>query len=509
LNLNSEAHRSTIRTVRWLAWNLIAPVLWASELSSIPVHTIRITADAASVGQLRASPREDVSARVSIDDRPGQSVRIHLKGSTGSFSTVDDRPGLTVRFDREDSSQRGLGHRTLHLNNSVEDPSLLQEAFAATVFREAGIPAPEVGHARILWNGTERGLYVVVAGWDPEFFATAFPGRAVRRLKEGDTLPAVDALLKQLASEQGQTWAQLQRVVEVDSCLRYLAVEGIFGHRDGYLAAGNNHRLVEVGDPARMMILPHGMDQFVGTPEFPWRPAASGAVARAVLSSTEGRARYEQKVTELLNRFGGEAAWLSRLNALAAQFESGLTPAEAKRVNPAREALRERLRERYQGLIRQRAAVETSTNPSQFSVGRSQPLGPWSEPSLVDEAVAYSVAAGGSEPATFFARLPHGGAVVWRSTERLEPGRYQIRGRIRTAGLARLAFGKNHGAVLRLAGREERSAPLLGNQPWTDTVLDFEVRGPGEQEIVVLCEVRGSAGEAWFDQRSLRVERLR
>jgi hypothetical protein len=509
LNLNFEARTAKIHSLGWIVWIVFAPVLWASELSSVPFHTMRISVDAASVARLRATPREDVTARVVMDDRAEQSVRFHLKGSTGSFRPVDDRPGLTVRFDREDSSQRGLGHRTLHLNNAVEDPSLLQEAFAASVFREAGIPAPEVGHARILWNGAERGLYVVVAGWDSEFFATAFPGRNARLVKDGGALPEVDALLKQPASNEGQTWEQIQRVVEVDSCLRYLAVEGIFGHRDGYLAAGNNHRLVKVGDPARLVILPHGMDQFVGTPEFPWRPAASGSMARAILSTSEGRAGYEQKVTELLGRLGDEAAWVSRLDALASRFESGLKPAEADRVRPAVEALRQRLRERHRGLVHQRAAEEASVNPGAPAVGQSQLLGPWSEPSMVDEAVAYPLAARGTEPPSLYARLPHGGAVVWQCTQRLEPGRYQIRGRIRTAELARLAFGKNHGAVLRLAGREERSVPLLGNQPWTDTGLDFEVRGGGVQEIVVLCEVRGSAGEAWFDRSSLRLERVR
>ena len=509
MNLNSADHRSKIRSVGWAACIVFAPVLWASELSSVPVHTIRITADAASVAQLRASPREDVSARVSIDDRPEQSVRIHLKGSTGSFRPVDDRPGLTVRFDRDDSGQRGLGHRTLHLNNSVEDPSLLQEAFAASVFREAGIPAPEVGHACVLWNGGERGLYVVVAGWDPEFFATAFHGRNARLVKEGDALPEVDALLKQPASDAGQNWERIQRVVEVDSCVRYFAVEGIFGHRDGFLAAGNNHRLVTVGEPARLMILPHGMDQFVGTGEFPWRPAASGSIARAILSTPEGRVGYAHAVAELLGRFGDEAAWVSRWNALAAGLESGLKPAEANQVRPAVDALRQRLRERHRGLIRQRVAEEASVKSGAPSVGQSRPLGPWNEPAMVDEAVAYSVAASGTEPPSLYARLPHGGAVVWRSSQSLEPGPYQIRGRIRTAGLARMAFGKNHGAVLRLAGRDERSVPFLGNQPWTDTVLDFEVRGAGPQETTVLCEVRGSAGEAWFDQSAFRLERLR
>lgn len=487
-----------------MAWIVAAPALWASELSSIPVPTIRITVDAASVARLRSLPREDVSARVGIDDLAEQPVRIHLKGSTGSFRPVDDRPGLTMRFDRDDSTQRGLGVRTLHLNNAVEDPSLLQEAFAASVFRDAGIPAPEVGHARVLWNGAERGLYVVVAGWDPEFFSSAFPGRAARLLKEGDPLPQVE----DPASAPGEAWERIRRVADVDACLHYLAVEGIFGHRDGYLAAGNNHRLVEVGDPARLMILPHGMDQFVGTPDFPWRPAASGALARAILSRPEGRAGYEQKVAELLKRFGDEAAWVSRLNVLAERLELGLQPGEAKRVTPAVEALRERLRERYRGLVRQRVPAEASGNTSGLAVGRSQPLGPWSGPSMVDEAVAYSVAATGTEPAALYARLPHGGAVVWRSTQRLEPGRYQIRGRIRTRGLEKLGFGKNHGAVLRLAERDERSTPLLGTQPWTDASLAFEIRGAGLQEITVLCEVRASAGEAWFDQSALRVERL-
>ena len=52
----------------------------------------------------------------------------------------------------------------MHLNNSVEDPTYLNEYLGSELFRKAGLPAGKVAHARVELNGRDLGLYVLKEG---------------------------------------------------------------------------------------------------------------------------------------------------------------------------------------------------------------------------------------------------------------------------------------------------------------------------------------------------------
>ena len=56
-----------------------------------------------------------------------ENVGIHLKGAAGSFRGIDDRPALTLNFDKFQKGQDYHDLDKIHLNNSVQDPSYLNE----------------------------------------------------------------------------------------------------------------------------------------------------------------------------------------------------------------------------------------------------------------------------------------------------------------------------------------------------------------------------------------------
>jgi hypothetical protein len=71
-----------------------------------------------------------------------------------------------------------------------------------------------------------------------------------------------------------------------------------------------------------------------------------------------------------------------------------------------------------------------------------------------------------------------------------------------------LPFGKSQGASLRVAGRTQHSLELMDTTDWTELGTSFEVR-ESEEEVVLICQLRASRGEAWFDKNSLRLVRER
>ena len=91
---------------------------------------------------------------------------------------------------------------------------------------------------------------------------------------------------------------------------------------------------------------------------------------------------------------------------------------------------------------------------------------------------------------------------------RLKPGRYRFQGRARVMGVTSLPFGNNHGASLRVAGKPKGSAELRDTTAWEELKTEFEVRAR-EEEVVLICQLRAAAGEAWFDKVSLSLVRRR
>ena len=83
-----------------------------------------------------------------------------------------------------------------------------------------------------------------------------------------------------------------------------VAIETMLSHSDSYSMNRNNYRLYH--DPAtdRIVFMPHGMDRVLGTHraalDLSIVPPRLGLVARALLSTAEGRRRYVDRVAALL-----------------------------------------------------------------------------------------------------------------------------------------------------------------------------------------------------------------
>src|SRR5687767_14445133 len=112
----------------------------------------KIEIAAADLARLRQDPRSYVRAEVGVGPMKLSGVAVRLKGF-GSFRPVDDRPSFAMKFDHFNPDQKFRGLTKLMLNNSSQDPTLLSEHLASGLFRDAGVPAARVTHARVSLNG--------------------------------------------------------------------------------------------------------------------------------------------------------------------------------------------------------------------------------------------------------------------------------------------------------------------------------------------------------------------
>jgi hypothetical protein len=93
----------------------------------------------------------------------------------------------------------------------------------------------------------------------------------------------------------------------------------------------------------------------------------------------------------------------------------------------------------------------------------------------------------------------------WRARVLLEGGDYRFEGLVRTAGVAAIKDEKGEGAGVRIS-MQSRSNRAAGNTSWQKVQHDFSVAS-SQDEVVLVCELRASKGEAWFDVESLKLVR--
>lgn len=484
------------------------------------VWPIEIQMTAPELNRLRIDARRYVPATVRAFDQALDNVAVKLKGH-GSFQPVDEKPSFTLNFTKFSPGRKLSLPAKIHLNNSAHDASYLREQIASELFLAAGVPSPRVAHAWVRLNGRTLGLYVLKEGFTREFVRRHFDagegdlyddddGHDVDQRMDRDLAadsPDDQAGLQRLAAaarepDPGRRWQRLQETLDVPGFLRFMAMELMIGHWDGYCLGQNNFRVYH--DPAadKIVFLPSGMDQVFAKADQPWQADMSGLVARALLATPEGRTRYETTFRKLFDELFDSARLTRRVTRLLDDLRPELGSAVFAELQAKAVILSQQIVERERSLRAQLSEVGPAAPEFEGEVAA---LDGWR---AVDEPERGAMREEEDPESGRILRIVADDrtAALWRTSVRLKPGRYRFEGRARAVGVAPLPFGDHHGVSLRIAGREQSSAELLGTTGWQRLQTRFEVSA-AEEEVGLICQLRASAGEARFDKASLRLVR--
>ena len=487
-----------------------------------PIQKIDITLAKPQWDALSRETRQYVKASVTVGDRTYPDVGIHVKGAAGSSRPLDQNPALTLNFNKFVRDQDFQGLDKIHLNNSVQDPTLMTEYICAELFRKAGIPCPRVTHARISLNGRNLGLYVVKEGFDKGFLKQNFKSSKGNLYDGGFLREITDDLqktsgpnpndrsdLKALADAANERdlpkrVERLQALLDLDQFVTYNALDVMVWNWDGYGKKRNNYRIYHDPGTGKMTFLTTGMDQMFWEPGGSIAPDFEGLVARSVMQVPEFRQRYFMRVAELLtNVFKIDAItnrmnWLeTRIDPALAEFDKG---AAANQRNAAND-LRNKIIQRAANIRQQ---LDHQPKPVRFDPSGVATVGNWL-PGAADANVRHEEALVDGRKAL---RMNFNGSArinaSWRTSVPLPPGRYRFEGNICTS---RVPKTSDDGAVLRISGVPSTGLKrIAGDTGWTPLHYDFDLAN--DQDVVLVCELRGSKGEASFDLGSLRIVRV-
>ncbi|HEX6813481.1 MAG TPA: CotH kinase family protein [Planctomycetota bacterium] len=474
-----------------------------------------ITLDADAIESLRKEPRKFVRAELREDGTAPRRVAVKLKGSAGSFRGIDDRPGLTIDLRHVDGAGDFHGLVKFHLNNAVQDETLLHEALAYEVFRRAGLPAPLVTHARLRLGERDLGIYVLKEGYD-ERFALRHLGNADGNLYDGGTNgevhddlqrdvtrgPEDRADLKALAAACAQRDAAARKralaaCLDVDRFLTFMAVEVMIGHWDGYTLNPNNYRIWFDRD-GRATFVPHGTDQVFEKADAELFRRPGGRVAQVVLADPEWRAAFRERMKQLLPLFAPPDGLITWLRGREERL---------RKLTPGRDRQWRDLERRVAARSRYLAEAVARPEPQPFAVGKDgaalKDL-PWRPETQCDDVVLERL--DGDEPRLRLAAAGCGRCVgSFRAKVLLPQGRYELRSSMRMDGVVAFAEDGNRGPGVRISGG--RRPGVHEGTGERALAFAFEIED-ALREVVLVVELRAAKGEAVFPLSGLHLVRV-
>ena len=215
-----------------------------------------------------------------------EDVGIRLRGNT---SRQHPKKSLKIKF-KEYAGEKFYDLKKFNLKAEVNDPSMIREHLTLQTFRDYNVPAARTHHTEVYINGEYMGLYLNVEQIDDEFVqaryvydrgniykctwpATLENDNQIYNNDSYELKTNVDindrSVLANFVTVLNNTPADqfeeaIEEVFNVWSYLRYLAVEALTGHWDGYSYNKNNFYLYENDSSGLVEFIPYDVDNTFG-----------------------------------------------------------------------------------------------------------------------------------------------------------------------------------------------------------------------------------------------------
>ena len=285
------------------------------------------------------------SGTVTVDGEKHTEVGVRKKGFLGSQS--DTKPALKLRFDKyvDDQALGGVMKR-MTLNNSIQDPSMINTCLTYQVFAATGSPSSRCNFATVSVNDKNLGLYVHVEEIKKPFLARYFDsvegnlyegtvsdftpeyrGTIEKKTNEDENdWSDIDAVVDALQDGSGAGLEALGEIVDLDRFLSFWATEALVGHWDGYAGNRNNYQFYREPE-GRFVFIPWGVDDtfhlkedpnpFDNISNPPPSVLALTAIPNRLYNDPDWRGKYAARLKELLETSWDEDDLLASVDRMA------------------------------------------------------------------------------------------------------------------------------------------------------------------------------------------------
>lgn len=203
------------------------------------------------VNILNSSPLGEVpyiSGTVRIDGTLIPNVGVRIKGGISAYAPK--RP-LKIDFNRYVDDQQYDGITKLNLQNADVDLTVQREAVVYDMFRKAGVKGPRTAFAKVYFNDTYHGIYIMVEQVDKNFLRNYFADDEGTLYKNKiceleieagpETFGHMEEIAEITTTLSGEPFrAALENVLATDAFLRYFLLHHFINAVDSPLDVGCN-----------------------------------------------------------------------------------------------------------------------------------------------------------------------------------------------------------------------------------------------------------------------------
>jgi spore coat protein CotH len=239
--------------------------------------------------------KEYVLGSFTYDGQSVDNVAIRIKGNLQiNFMLVNGghKFSFKVDFNRYDKDKTFLGYQKTNLHNIVNDPSFLRENTTYNLFRDAGVVVSNASYVNLYVNGEHYGLYNHVEQVDDEFLENRFgdgSGNLFKpenfyleylgdeeeyynlesiRLRTNEENPDYSHLIEFMrvlnSPEHPDFQYSLEAIFDVDTFLRFLAVNTFILNLDSYDLLGHNYYLYDNPETGKFHFIPWDLSESFG-----------------------------------------------------------------------------------------------------------------------------------------------------------------------------------------------------------------------------------------------------
>lgn len=238
-----------------------------------------------------AAPMEEEykSATVIVNGIALEEVGFRTKGNSSLMSVArsdSERYSFKININKYLKNQTLLGLDEFVVNNNFADPSYLREYLSYEALREMGAQVPLTTFANVYINGELYGFYLMVESIDNSFLVRNFgdDSGSLYKADQGSNLLYVegsdyDTLELKTGKDKSKTdlknfikvlnempkgeKGDIERVLDVDSALRYFAVNTVLSNYDSY-HGNRSHNYYLYRQEGKFTILPWDYNMSIG-----------------------------------------------------------------------------------------------------------------------------------------------------------------------------------------------------------------------------------------------------
>lgn len=313
------------------------------------LHECRLELDPADWAALRANfqTNQYYAANFTVDGETTRQVGIRSRG-LGSRS--GEKPGLKVDFNKYVSGQEFHGYKSVVLDNVTQDPSMMREILANSVFEAVGVAAPQISFCRLTINTDFWGLYTLIEAVSKPFLKSRLGEEGgtlydyeyaedYRFTYKGDATAAyspvpfepqtnegkLDTGLADFVRAINQTpqsgyAAAMEAHIDVRKFLTYLAVENACAEYDGMVGqfGMNNFYLYQYGGQKKFVFIPWDKDTSFQAAEWPVQQRMeSNELTKRLMADPAMKSHYESEVKRIATNFVTPAFLGSKIDTYA------------------------------------------------------------------------------------------------------------------------------------------------------------------------------------------------